>query len=139
MITGLRALFLVVLASMIWVTTWAALRCPLFAVPAPVATHPWFIATMFDAYWGFTTFYVWVCYKETSWTSRIAWFVAIMALGNIAMSSYCLAELSQLPRDGRLSDVLTARRQGPGWLGAALALAGVAVTVAAALAAHPAR
>jgi uncharacterized membrane protein YczE len=139
MITALRALFLVVLASMIWVTTWAGLKCPLFSVPATVATHPWFVATMFDAYWGFTTFFVWVCYKEASWTSRVAWFVAIMALGNIAMSSYCLAELSQVPRDGRLSDVLTARRRGPGWLGAALALAGVAVTVAAALGSHPAR
>ena len=107
MITALRALFVVVLASMIWVTTWAGLQCPLFAVPAPVATHPWF--------------------------------VAIMALGNIAMSSYCLAELSQVPREGKLSDVLVARRQGPGWLGAALALAGVAVTIAAALASRPAR
>ncbi len=139
MITGLRVLFLVVLASMIWVTTWAGLQCPLFAVPAPVATHPWFVATMFDAYWGFTTFYVWVFYKETSWTSKTAWFVAIMALGNIAMSSYCLAELAQVPRDKKLSDVLTVRRRGPGWLGAALAAAGVAVTVAAAAVSHKAR
>jgi len=138
MILALRALFLVVLMSMIWVTTWAGLQCPLFAVPAPVATHPWFVATLFDAYWGFTTFYVWVGYKEQAWTSRIAWFVAIMALGNIAMSSYCLAELSQVPRDGRLGDILTVRRRGPGWLGMALAVAGVAVT-AAALRSHPAR
>jgi hypothetical protein len=77
-----------------------------------------------------------VCYKEASWTSKVAWFVAIMALGNIAMSSYCLAELSQVPRDGKLPDILTVRRTGPGWLGAALALAGVAVTVAAALGSH---
>ncbi|HMD60684.1 MAG TPA: DUF1475 family protein [Opitutaceae bacterium] len=139
MITALRALFLLVLTSMIWVTTWAGLQCPLFSVPAPVAAHPWFVATMFDAYWGFTTFYVWVCYKETSWTSRIAWFVAVMALGNIAMASYCLAELSRAPRDGRLSDVLVARRSGAGWLGAALALAGVAVVVAAAMNSHPRR
>ena len=139
MITFLRALFVVVLASMLWVTTWAGLQCPLFAVPRAVATHPWFIATLFDAYWGFVTFFVWVCVREASWTARIAWFVAIMALGNIAMSSYCLAALSQAPRDGRLSDVLTARRPGPGWLGIALALAGVAVTLAAALGSHPAR
>jgi Protein of unknown function (DUF1475) len=135
----LRALFIVVLASMIWVTTWAGLQCALFAVPRPVATHPWFIATMFDAYWGFTTFFVWVCYRQVSWTARIAWFVAIMALGNIAMSSYCLAALSQVPSDGKLSDVLIARRPGPGWLGIALAAAGVAVTVAAALVPHPAQ
>jgi hypothetical protein len=139
MITALRALFVLVLASMVWVTTWAGLQCPLFAVPRSVAAHPWFIATMFDAYWGFTTFFVWVCYKQSSWTARLAWFVAIMALGNIAMSSYCLAELSEVPAGGRLSDVLTIRRSGPGWLGIVLAAAGVAVTVAAALATHAAR
>jgi hypothetical protein len=132
MITALRALFLAVLVSMLAVTAWAGYHCPLFAVPGPVATHPWFVATLFDAYWGFVTFYVWVCFRETSWTARIAWFLAIMLLGNIAMSSYCLAALSQVPRDGRIRDVLIARRPGPGWLGIALAAAGVAVTVAAA-------
>jgi hypothetical protein len=132
MITALRALFVVVLASMIGVTAWAGMQCPLFAVPRSVATHPWFIATLFDAYWGFMTFFVWVCYRQTSWTARIGWFLAIMALGNIAMSSYCLAALSQVPKDGRVSDVLTARRPGPGWLGIVLAVVGVGVTVAAA-------
>jgi hypothetical protein len=121
------------------VTAWAGLQCPLFAVPRTVATHPWFIATMFDAYWGFTTFFVWVCYRQVSWTARVAWFIAIMALGNIAMSSYCLAALSQVPRGGKLSDVLSLRRPGPGWLGIALAAAGVAVTAAAALTPHAAR
>jgi hypothetical protein len=136
MITALRILFLVILASMIGVTTWAGMQCPLFAVPRPVATHPWFIATMFDAYWGFITFFVWVCFRQTTWTARLAWFVAILALGNIAMSSYCLAALSQAPKDGKLSDVLVARKAGPGWLGIALAAAGVAVTVAAAFDTH---
>jgi len=137
MIGLLRALFVVVLASMVWVTTWAGLQCPLFGVPRSVATHPWFIATMFDAYWGFVTFYVWVCFRQVSWTARIAWFVAIMALGNIAMSSYCLAALSEVPRDGKLADVLVARKAAPGWMGIALAALGIGVTVAAALAPHP--
>jgi hypothetical protein len=137
MITLLRALFVVVLASMVWVTTWASLQCPLFSVPRAVATHPWFIATMFDAYWGFITFFVWVCYKQVSWTARIAWLLAILALGNIAMASYCLSELALSPRDGKMGDVLAVRRTGPGWLGIGLALAGIAVTVAAAFASHP--
>jgi hypothetical protein len=136
MITFLRLLFLAVLASMLWVTTWAGIQCPLFAVPHSVATHPWFIATLCDAYWGFITFFVWVYYRQTSWVARIAWFLAILSLGNIAMSSYCLAALSQAPREGRLGDVLIARKDGPGWLGILLALAGIAVTAAAALGAH---
>ncbi len=127
MLLFLRALFLVVLASMLWVTTWASLRCPLFAVPRDVFAHPWFIATTFDTYWGFTTFFVWVCYKQTSWLARAAWFVAIMLLGNIAMSAYCLAELFRFPPAGRLADVLTRRHPGPGWLGPALAACGIAL------------
>ena len=81
MILFLRGLFLLVLGSMLWVTSWASLHCPLFAVPRDVFTHPWFIATMADAYWGFTTFFVWVCYKQTSWLARAAWFVAVYPAG----------------------------------------------------------
>lgn len=131
MIWFLRILFGLVLGSMLWVTTWASLQCPLFAVPREVFTHPWFIATLFDAYWGFITFFVWVAFKQTSWLARIAWFVAIMLLGNIAMSAYCLRELFLLPGDGRLADLLGVRRPGPGGLGLALAVAGVVVVLAA--------
>ena len=46
MIWFLRVLFGVVVASMLWVTTWASFRCPLFAVPREVFAHPWFIAIM---------------------------------------------------------------------------------------------
>jgi len=127
MLWFLRALFAAVLASMLCVTTWASYQCPLFAVPREVFTHPWFIATMFDAYWGFTTFYVWVCYKQTAWLARGAWFIAIMLLGNIAMSAYCLSELFLLPSDGRFADLLTSRREGPGALGLGLAAAGLVV------------
>jgi hypothetical protein len=97
MIRFLRALFIVVLASMIGVTTWASLQCPLFGIPREVYAHPWFVATLFDAYWGFTTFFVWVCYQQRSWLARVAWFVAIMLLGNLAMASYCLAQLFRTP------------------------------------------
>jgi len=131
MIWFLRFLFAGVLGSMLWVTTWASLQCPLFGVPRDVFTHPWFIATLFDAYWGFITFFVWVCYKQTSWIARAAWFVAIMLLGNIAMAAYCLSELSALPRDGRLADLLGLRREGPGVLGLILAALGAVIIVLA--------
>lgn len=124
MILFLRALFIVVLASMIGVTSWASLQCPLFGIPREVYAHPWFVATLFDAYWGFTTFFVWVCYQQRSWLARIAWFVAIMLLGNLAMASYCLAQLFRTPPDGRVADLLTRRHEGAGVLGPVLALLG---------------
>ncbi len=131
MIIALRLLFLVVLGTMLAVTSWASALCPLFAVPHPVATHPWFIATLADAYWGFVTFYVWVAFKETAWSARAAWLVAILLLGNIAMSAYCLAELLLAKRDTPLAEILTVRRNGPGWLGLALGTLGLAVVIAA--------
>ena len=112
---------------MLSVTTWAGLHCPLFAVPRAVASHPWFIATLFDAYWGFLTFYVWVWFKQTSPAARLAWFVAIMLLGNIAMSAYCLRELLAAPRQSGLAEILTRRHEGAGWLGPVLAVAGTAI------------
>lgn len=127
MIIALRLLFLLVLASMLAVTSWASFQCPLFAVPREVYSHPWFIATMVDTYWGFLTFYVWVAYKQTSGVARGAWLVAILLLGNIAMSAYCLSELFRADPAAGLGPVLTTRRDGPGRLGLALALLGVIV------------
>jgi hypothetical protein len=131
MIWSLRILFAVVLASMLGITSWASLQCPLFAVPRDVFTHAWFIATLADAYWGFITFYVWVAYKQTAWLARVAWFVAIMLLGNIAMAAYCLAELFRAAPGNRLETLLTIRRDGPGWLGLALAALGTTVILLA--------
>ena len=127
MLIFLRALFILVIASMLAVTSWASFQCPLFGVPRTVATHPWFIATLFDAYWGFITFYVWVCYKQTSLLARLAWFVAIMLLGNIAMAAYCLSELFSISSPEALVGLLTTRREGPGKLGLILASLGLAV------------
>ena len=56
----------------------------------------WTIATFIDAYYGFITFYVWVLWKETRALPRVLWFLAIMGLGNIAMSAYVLRQLARL-------------------------------------------
>ncbi|MEO7599594.1 MAG: DUF1475 family protein [Opitutus sp.] len=127
MLIILRLLFAVILGSMLAVTSWATFQCPLFAVPPEVATHPWFVATLFDAYWGFITFYVWVAYKETSWIARCAWLVAILLLGNIAMAIYCLSELFHASLDRPLREILTTRHSAPGFLGLALAVIGIGV------------
>ena len=127
MIIFLRALFIVVIASMLAVTTWASLHTPIFSIPRDVFTHPWFIATLFDAYWAFIAFYVWVAWKEQSAAARIGWFVAIIALGNIAMAVYMLRELFAVPADGPLDPVFTRRNAGSVLLPVLLGAAGVGV------------
>jgi hypothetical protein len=134
---ALKIIFSIILVAMLGVTSWAGYRCPLFGVPHDVATHPWFIATLFDAYAGFVTFAVWVCYQQLSWAARLAWVIAILLLGNIAMAAYCLNELRQAPAGESLTQVLIARHSGTSALGVALAFLGAAVTIFAALAKSP--
>lgn len=106
MIWFLRIVFLFILISMLVVTSWASFKVALWDTPRAVATHPWFIATMFDTYYGFLTFYLWLAYKETSAVARVLWFIAIMLLGNIAMSAYLLIQLFKLPSDAKLERLL---------------------------------
>lgn len=105
----LRVFFIVVLVSMLGVTIWASTQGALWKVPREVATHPWFIATLFDAYWGFLTFYCWVFYLERSLLARVLWLVAILLLGNIAMAVYALIRLIRLPADATMETLLMKR------------------------------
>lgn len=111
MIFFLRVFFIVVLISMLAVTTWASKQVPLWKIPYDTWTHPWWIATLFDAYWGFLTFYCWVVYKETSVLARAVWLVAILLLGNIAMAVYALIQLFRVPANGSIETVLLRRKR----------------------------
>ncbi len=106
----LRLLFATIFVAMIGITTIASLDRSLFDVGRQLLSDRWFQATLCDAYFGFVTFYVWVCYREAGHKGRIIWFVLIMTLGNIAMSVYVLIQLWRLPRDAPLSNLLLRRR-----------------------------
>lgn len=127
MLWFLRALFLVVIVSMLGITGYAGSQCALFAIPRDVLTHPWFVATLLDAYWAFITFYVWVAWKEQSLAARVLWFVAIILWGNIAMALYVLVELGRIRRRDQLGEVIAARRPGRAALPAVLSAAGAVV------------
>jgi predicted permease len=106
MIWFLRIFFAVVLVTMLCATSWASAQCALWKTPAAVVAHPWFIATLFDCYFGFLTVYAWVFYKETNWLARVAWLIAILLLGNIAIASYLLIKLFRLRSDAPVAQLL---------------------------------
>lgn len=110
MLLALRFAAAFVLIAMLAVTTWASLDGALWKMPRAVATHPWFIATLFDTYFAFLTFYVWLAYKETSNLARVLWLLAILLLGNIAMAIYLLRELFRLPANATMEDLLLRRK-----------------------------
>jgi len=111
MIIGLRIFFAVVLSAMLWVTGWASLDTALWDIPRQVAGHPWFVASLFDAYFGFLTFYLWLAYKEPKWPARALWLVLILTLGNIAMASYMLLQLFLLPTNAAPEQLILRRRE----------------------------
>jgi len=109
--TGLRLLFGFILLSMIVVTSWASWAQPVWQwgglTHAP--DNAWTIATLFDAYYGFITFFVWLAYKEQRLLPRLGWLIAILLLGNMAMSTYVLLQLRKLRTGEPFAQLLTAR------------------------------
>jgi hypothetical protein len=106
MIWFLRIAFLVVLITMLAVNGWAFSILPVWETPRSVVLHPWFVATLFDTYFAFTTFWLWLAYRETSWVARIIWLLGIYALGNIVMASYMLWIVWRLPANADVRQVL---------------------------------
>jgi len=104
----LKILFAGIFVWMVGMTTYVSLHKPLWQAGSEFswASSPWAVATLFDAYFGCVTFFVWVCFKECSLAAKMAWFVLIMALGNIAMSGYVLLQLFKLKPEEPLSRVL---------------------------------
>ncbi|MES1167691.1 MAG: DUF1475 family protein [Oleiharenicola lentus] len=128
MIIFLRLLFAVIIASMLAVTSWAGSHQALSAFAhSTTFRDPWVIATLFDAYWAFITFYVWVAWKEQSLLARVLWFVAIILLGNIAMAAYMLVQLFGVPASGPLAEVFSRRQPGRLILPAVLATIAIVV------------
>lgn len=103
--TFLKLLFAAILIAMLVVTIKAGMHENLFQA-GRILNEPWVVATLWDAYCGFLTFYVWVAYKETTWAMRVLWFVLIMGLGNIAMAVYVLIQLFRLPADATMRELL---------------------------------
>ena len=112
---NLLLLSLAALATLVGVSIWASLHVGIVtAIEALLAqpdagTHPWFVATLADAYFGFLWFWAWIAYKETSNLARAGWLVLVLGLGNIAMAAYMLLQLRKLPAQATAADLLLRR------------------------------
>ncbi|MDP1581782.1 MAG: DUF1475 family protein [Candidatus Didemnitutus sp.] len=128
MVLFLRFLFIAIIAAMLWATGTASLQQSLgdFARSATIR-DPWVIATLFDAYFAFLAFFVWVAWKEGTMLARALWFIALMLLGNFAIAAFMLRELFAVPTTGPLTDVFT--RRNPGHLFLPSLLTGLSVAV----------
>jgi hypothetical protein len=99
----LKALFSAILVFMVVMTVRTSLQQSLWAAWGSFAQAPWAMATLYDAYCGFITFFCWVAWRERTLAVKLVWLVLIMALGNIAMSLYVLIQLFALRADEGVS------------------------------------
>jgi len=106
MINFLRLIFGSVLVIMLAVTIWASRAQAIWNVPREVISNPWFIATLFDTYFAFLTFYCWVAYRESGWLRKILWLLGILLLGNIAMAAYMLLQLFRVSARSSVSELI---------------------------------
>jgi uncharacterized membrane protein (DUF2068 family) len=107
----LKLLFAAIFLWMVGMTIYVSLHKAIWLSPSEFSwvASPWAVATLFDAYFGFVTFFVWVCFKERALGARLLWFSLIMGLGNIAMSAYVLIQLFKLKSGEPLSNLLQRR------------------------------
>jgi len=98
--------------ALVAVSIWASLKigvmatiADLFAQPG-AGNNPWLVASLFDAYFGFLWFWLWVAYKEKTWLARGAWLVLILLGGNMAMAAYVLLALRRLPKNAPVEALL---------------------------------
>lgn len=110
--TPLTLFSVVVFAALVAVSIWATLHLPvapviqaLFTAPGE-GERPWLVATLFDAYFGFIWFWLWVAYREKVWASRLVWLVLILLAGNMAMAAYVLLALRRLPKNAPVEALL---------------------------------
>ena len=115
--------FIFVLVAMTWVSWYACVTPSISSLPeyagkglnvldgyVTVCSEPWGLATMFDAYFGFLAFWLYVAWREQTIASRLSWFVALMLLGNFAIAAYALLCLKQSGDETDLGKVFFTRK-----------------------------
>jgi hypothetical protein len=100
---ALKLFFGFIFAFMVVMTVRTSLQVSLWSALPAFAASPWSMATLYDAYFGFLTFFCWLAWRERSFTLKVVWFVLIMALGNIAMSAYVLLQLFSLKKEQKVA------------------------------------
>jgi hypothetical protein len=93
--------------AILWGTISASIQCALWKIPADVFGHPWFTATLVDAYGGFFTFLAWFFYVDRRGWSRALMTIGVLLLGNIVMASYMLWRLWSYRFEKKIDFVFT--------------------------------
>lgn len=112
---GLGLYAVLAFCSLVGVSIWATGHVSIVPAIQDLIANPaanynaWFVATLFDTFYAFGWFWLWIAYKERSWLARGLWLIAVLATGNMAMAVYALIQLVQLPANATVEDFLLRR------------------------------
>ena len=85
---------------------WASAQENVVEATLRLVRDRWALATLFDAYFGFLWFVIWIFATERRGWTKWAWFVAILLFGNLAMATFVLARLARTPKEEGLRGFL---------------------------------
>ncbi len=105
MITFLKILFSAVLLFMCYEVITTSLESNLFEQWVFLGSIPWMRTTLFDFYANVLVIFLWVCYKESSYLSKILWLILLVCLGSIASCIYVLIQLFKLKKEDGLREI----------------------------------
>ena len=91
---SLQIWFTLVFLVLLGGTIYASLEKNVLQAYVDLGRDRWGLATLFDAYFGFIAFFLWVAYKEALLWKRALWLVLLLSLGNFAISGYALWQLA---------------------------------------------
>ncbi len=106
----LKLFMIFVFIFMLVNTVKASLELNLFSHLPVLIRDPWAVMTLYDAYFAFLFFYIWVFYKEESIYLRVLWLLLILTTGTMAMSAYVLMETFKLKEGEGVSELLLRRK-----------------------------
>lgn len=96
---ALIALFGILFIYIVYTVISTSLKSNLFEEWDFLASIPWLTATLIDFYINTVVIFVWMAFREKSWTSRILWLIPFVLLGSIATTAYVLVQLFRLKKD----------------------------------------
>lgn len=102
----LKIFLLVVWLWMIYVVISTSLESSLFKEWDFLGSIPWMRATLWDFYANILVIYLFVSYRENSWSIKVLWLVLFFCLGSIGSIGYVLIELSRLKKGEGLEYLL---------------------------------
>lgn len=92
---ALQAWFVLVFLVLLGGTIHASLEKDVLQAFVDLGSDRWGLATLFDAYFGFLAFFLWVAYKEATLAKQALWLLLLLSLGNFAISGYALWQLAK--------------------------------------------